>query len=177
MNDERKHLLQEDLIEYFYRESPDHEEIKKHLQECQGCNEKYLNLQSSMEKISNNYKGDFWAKQRDCIMSEVGRMQKGRKSLWAWWLRPAFAVTILAFLLIGLYSRLNHAPVIYTQKDATEEMLLEQIVELNDQPLTPLLDYLDFQEEEEDQQSDYTYSFEKLEIFGHWPELDKNLYI
>ncbi|MGA1824995.1 MAG: hypothetical protein ACMUIP_10075 [bacterium] len=177
MNDEKKHFHKEDLIEYFYGESQDHEKIKKHLQECHDCNQEYLSLQSSMAKISNNYKADFWTKQRDCIMSKVGQRNKGKSSLWAWWLRPAFAVTVLTFLLIGLYSRFNHPPVIFTQKDVTEERLLEQIAELNNQPLTPLLDYLDFQEEEVDQPSDYAYSFEKLELFGYWSELDENLNI
>jgi hypothetical protein len=158
-------------MEYLYKESINPEEIKEHLKVCQSCHERYLDLKRDMESISDHFKPDFWRTQRKGIMSQVSQMQEVKDSSWVKWLRPAFVTIILIILFIGIYSRLNHTPIRYTEKDMSDDIFLEYVSELADQPLTSALDYLNFQEEE-DQEENGTYSFEKLEIFGYWPELE-----
>ncbi len=168
---EKNHLNEEDLMEYFYKESPDPEGIEDHLRVCQSCHERYLALKKDMGSISDHFKHDFWRTQRKGIMSRVTQAEDVKDASRVKWLRPAFVTIILIILFIGIYSRLNHTPIIrYTEKDISEEILLEHVTELSEQPLTSALDYLNF-DEEEDQEESNAYSFDKLELFGYWPEL------
>lgn len=162
---------------YLYMESANPGEIMEHLKVCQTCHKRYLDLKRDMESISDNFKNDFWLKQRKRIMSQVGQVQDAQDTYWVKWLRPAFVTIILIILFIGIYSRLNHNPIRYTEKDMSDDIFLEYVAELATQPLSSALDYLNFQEEEEEKEEEEqeeidNYSFEKLEIFGYWPELD-----
>jgi hypothetical protein len=158
-------------MEYLYKESTNPGEIKEHLRVCQSCHKRYLDLKRDMESISDHFKHDFWQTQRKRIMSQVSQVQEIKDASWVKWLRPTFVTIILIILFIGIYSRLNHTPIKYTEKDMSDEIFLEYVSELAQQPLTSALDYLNFQEEEDQEEND-TYSFEKLEIFGYWPELE-----
>lgn len=164
------HLDQEDLIEYFYKESPNPEEIKNHLRVCQGCHERYLDLKKDMASISDHFNQGFWQTQRKRIMSEVSRIQGAKDASWVKWLRPALVTIVLIILFVGIYFRLNRTPIMYTEQDMSDEIFLEHVAELVEQPLTSALDYLNFQEEEDQEEND-AYSFDKLEVFGYWPEL------
>jgi len=124
-----------------------------------------------MESVSDHFKHDFWQTQRKRIMSEVSQIRKAPKTAWARWLKPALVTIVIIILFIGIYSRLNHAPIRYTEKDVSDEIFLEYVAELVDQPLTSALDYLDFQEELDQEENDFD-SYEKLEIFGYWSELE-----
>ena len=171
MKHNKNHLNQEDLLEYYYKESPKSGEIEEHIRICPGCHKRYLELKSDLESVSNNFKHDFWREQRKKIMSQASKVREAKDTSRVKWLRPAFVTIIIIVLFIGIYSRLNHSPIRYTEKDMSDEIILEYVTELAQQPLTSSLDYLSFQEEEEDQEESDTYSFEKLEIFGYWPEL------
>jgi len=172
MKHKENHLSQDELIEYFYNESPNAEKIERHLLSCNSCHVRYLELKEEMETISNNYKGEFWVKQHQGVLSKVKSHREAERTLWAKWLRPAFVAVMLAFLIIGIYVKfLHHAPIQYTQQDISEELFLENVSDLINQPLTSALDYLDFQEEGDQEEND-TYSFDKLDIFGYWPELE-----
>ena len=148
MKHNEDHLDQDKLIEYLYGESPNPEEVQDHLRVCQRCHKEYLGLKKDMESVSDHLKQDFWHKQRKEILSMVAGIQGGREaSLAKWLLRPAFVIIILIVLFVGIYSRLNHSPIRYTERDISEEIFLEHVAELVDQPLTSALDYLDFQED------------------------------
>jgi hypothetical protein len=157
-------------MEYYYKESQKADEIKEHIRICPDCHKRYLDLKRDMESISNSFKRDFWRAQRKRIISQTRHVQEAQDASRIKWLRPAFVTIIIIILFIGIYSRLNHNPIRYTEKDMSDEIFLEYAEELSQQPLTSSLDYLNFQEEEDQEESD-TYSFEKLEIFGYWPEL------
>lgn len=172
MKHKENHLNQDELIEYFYKESPNAEEIEEHLLSCKSCHERYLALKKDMGTISSNFKQAFWAKQHKEIVSKVRSYQRAKSTLWIKWLRPAFVAAMFVFLIIGVYLKFNyHTPIQYTQQDISEELLLEHVSDLVNQPLTSALDYLDFQEEG-DQEENGVSSFDKLEIFGYWPELE-----
>ena len=165
------HIDEENLMEYFYNESPNPERIEDHLRVCQSCHERYLDLKKDMESISDHFKHDFWHTQRKGIMSCITQAHGVKDAFPVKWLRPAFVTIILIILFISIYSRLNHTPPIrYTEKDVSEEIILEHVTELSEQPLTSALDYLNF-EEAEDQEENDAYSLEKLELFDYWPEL------
>ena len=172
MKHKENHLNQDELIEYFYKESPNTEEIEGHLKSCKRCYGRYLALKKDMETISGNLKQEFWARQHQEIVSKVSAYQGAKSTLWVKWLRPAFIAAIFVFLIIGAYLKFNyHPPVQYTRQDISEELFLEHVSDLVNQPLTSALDYLDFQEEGEQEESD-TSPFDKLELFGYWPELE-----
>jgi hypothetical protein len=174
MTYKKNHPDQDQLIEYFYGESPNPFEIKDHLRECRACHERFLDLKRDMASISDHFKRGFWRTQRQGIMTESGRIHETKDVSWAKWLiRPAFVAIIVIILFVGIYTRLNHTPVRYTEKDISEEILLEHVAELADQPLTSSLDFLDFREEEDtdDQETAFDYSLDKLDLFGYWPEL------
>lgn len=170
--DETKHLNEKELIEYFYKESASPETIDRHINECDYCNKEYLKLKEEMALISRNFKKGFWEAQRQGIISEVKRIQgvKRPRPLWVRWWRPVFVTVVLSFLIIGIYTHLQHNPMNYTQMDIEEEFLLERVAELVAQPLTSTLDFLAFKEQEEELLYDFT--FEKLDLFGYWVELD-----
>ena len=174
MTHKKDHPDQDQLIEYFYGESLNPGEIEGHLLECKACHERFLNLKRDMASITDHFKGRFWPTQRQGIMTEIGRIHETKDVSWAKWLiRPAFVAIIVILLFVGIYTRLNHTPVRYTEKDISEEILLEHVAELVDQPLTSSLDFLDFLEEEDadDHETEFDYSLEKLDLFGYWPEL------
>ena len=172
MKHKENHLSQDELIEYFYNESPNSGEIEEHLYSCKGCHERYLELKKDMETISSNFKQAFWMKQHREIVSKVRSCQEAKSSLWIKWLRPVLIAAVFFFLIIGVYSRFNdHAPIQYTQQDISEELFLDHVSDLVNQPLTTTLDYLDFQEEWDLEEND-TSSFDKLEVFGYWPDLE-----
>lgn len=173
MRNKGNHLDQEALIEYFYQESSNPEEIKEHIRTCPRCREQYDELQRNMEAVSKDFKHDFWRTQRKMILSRVEQAPDAKGvSLAKWLLRPALVTIVLLVLFVAVYSRLNHAPFRYTEKDRSDEILLEHVAELTDQPITSSLDYLDFQEEDAaDQENEFDYSSDKLDIFGFWPEL------
>lgn len=173
MKHKGNHLNHEELIDYFYQESPNPQEIKEHIRTCRRCREQYDELKRNMESLSEHFRHDFWRTQRKMILSRVKRAPDAKGISWAKWLvRPAFVTIMLLVLFVAIYSRLNHAPFRYTEKDRSDEILLEHVAELIDQPITSSLDYLDFQEENAaDQDTEFDYSSDKLEIFGFWPEL------
>ncbi len=172
MKDNEDHLTQEKLIEYLYKESQNPEEIETHLLACKSCKGIYSALQRDMEAISDDFRRGFWAEQKGSIMSVVRSIQAEKHALRTRRLMPAIVLPVLVFLILGIYIKLNrHKPIEYSQEDVTEEILLEHVAELVDQPLTSALDFLDFQEEDIQEQL-YTYSLERLEVFGFWPELD-----
>jgi len=173
MRHKGNHPDQEELIEYFYQESSNPEEIQEHIRACQRCREQYDELKRNMESLSEHFRHNFWQKQRKMILSKVNRIPDAKEVSQAkWLLRPAFVAIMLLVLFVAIYSSLNHAPVRYTEKDRSDEIFLEHVAELIEQPITSSLDYLDFQEEDtSDQETESVYSSDKLEIFGFWPEL------
>ena len=174
MTDKKNHPDQDQLIEYFYGESPNPGEIEAHLRECKGCHQRFMDLKGDMASISDHFKSGFWRTQRQGIMAGIGKIYETKRVSWAKWLaRPAFVAVVVIILFVGIYSRLNHTPVRYTEKDMAEEVLLEHVAELVDQPLTSSLDFLDFREEEDadDQEAAFDDSLDKLDLFGYWPEL------
>ena len=93
------HLDQEKLIEYFYGESPNPEEVQDHLRVCQRCHKEYLGLKKDMESVSDHLKQDFWHTQRKEILSEVARIQRAKEvSRAKWLLKPAFVMIMLIIL-------------------------------------------------------------------------------
>ena len=171
MKNRGNHFNQDNLIEYFYGESSNSKEIEDHLRVCQNCHESYLYLKKDIESISNNFKHDFWHKQQKSIMSEISQVQETKTALWGHWLKPAFVTIVIIILFIGVYMKLNYTTLKYTDNDRFEEILLENVTQLTDQPLTSSLDYLDFQEEDT-QDTEFTDSLDDLEIFGYWTDLD-----
>lgn len=179
MKDKERHLREEDMIEYFYKESSLPEGIEGHINVCPRCNARYLRLRREMKDLTENYKREFWIRQRERIRAEIKGNAKEEKAAWSWRaaLRPAFAAALLVFLAIGIYYQAHRIPVGYTQKDMEEELLLERVSELVSQPLTTALDDFSFQmeedtQDEEDVLEEYTYPSEQLDMFGFWPELD-----
>ena len=174
MTEKKNHPDQDRLIEYLYGESPDAFEIEEHLSECKGCRHRFMALKRDMASISDNFKSGFWRTQQQGIMAEISKINESKCVSWAKLLaRPVFVAVIVIILFVGIYSRLNHTPVRYTEKDMTEEVLLEHVAELVDQPLTSSLDFLDFREEEDSDEQETTFddSLDKLDLFGYWPEL------
>lgn len=174
MTHKKDHPDQDQLIEYCYGESPNPGEIKDHIRECKACRERFLNLKRDMASISDHFKSGFWRTQRQGIMTEISRIHDTKDISWAKWpIRPAFVAIIVILLFVGIYTRLNHPPVRYTERDISEEILLEHVAELVDQPLTSSLDFLDFRGEEDadDQETAFDSSLDKLDLFGYWPEL------
>jgi hypothetical protein len=173
MRHKENHLNQDELIEHFYKESLHPDEVEDHIRACQSCRERYDELKRDLDSISDHFRHDFWQTQRKKILSEVNRIRRTEEvSLLKWLLKPAFVTIMIIVLFVGIYSRLNHAPIRYTAKDKSDEIFLEHVAELIEQPITSSLDYLDFQDEDTvDQGAESIIPSEKLDLFGFWPEL------
>ncbi|MGA1867286.1 MAG: hypothetical protein ACMUJM_01950 [bacterium] len=175
MKSKDNHIDQDQFIEYFYEESPNSREIEDHLRVCQRCHERYLDLKRDMQSISDHFKHDFWRIQQRRIMSKISQIQESKTALWVRFLKPAFigAVLIILFggIYFGIYFRSHDASRMYTENDRIEEIFLEKVSQLVNQPLTTSLDYLDFQEEDTEE-TEFPEYLEDLEILAYWPDLE-----
>lgn len=173
MKDKRKHLDENMLIEYFYQAAPFPEQIEEHLKGCLRCKREYQKIKQDMEWVSEWYKRDFWDVHRQRIMSELEGIQGTKRPLWARWGSPVFVTTVIAFIIIGIYFGRRVVPPQYTDRDVREEIVLNRVSEMIDEPITSSLDFLDFDLDFKDkEEAAYGYSFEKLDLFGYWPELE-----
>jgi hypothetical protein len=121
------HISEEQLVLFYYGESPEASGIESHMAECEACRSDFRTLQLVLNTVDSAPVPERNGEYGKTVWGRLEKQLAGRKrrSLMQWWIwAPAMAALILTAFLVGRWSHKTDAQAVATNQQIRERILL-----------------------------------------------------
>jgi hypothetical protein len=165
MRKNRPHYPDEKFLEYYYDREAVEEGFGEHLLRCPECSDRYLELERSLDGIKTAFREGreaHWNAQRQRIMDRLEETENPAPAMPWRKLAPLAAAALITITLIFSLNPKSGVPPVtdeyYSRLSRNDDLLLQEMQDLMDRPLTESLSTINFWMDRVEQQGDQSRS-------------------